>query len=343
MNKQILPIAIIAILASAAAYMLLKEKPVVDEMPKVLFEDFSDNADKLLSIKISSGDGIQLKATKGMATWSAHLDKLNTPYPVDQEKLKKLVEALAKSKVRERKTSKEAFFERLGLQSLDATDSQATLLELSDGKKIWELLIGNKASSGAGHFVRLPDQSQAWLLDTIFPLPSDENSWLKETVFDIEQQQISSIKRVDEKSWMISATFGDELTYKLENIPEGRQLKYDGVVEGMITNLVSLNFDDLMSKESFDLSAGQKLIELEVTLSDGEVYLIDLFAIGEDFYLSASTNDIENKKYWSEVLYKVSNFTAGQMNKTKDDFLDEVENGKDIAPAQMDEGEAPGE
>lgn len=343
MNKQILPIAIIAIIASAAAYLLLMEKPVLDETPKVLFEDFGANADKLLSIKISNADGTLLTATKGMGNWLAHVDKLSNPYPVNQDSLKNLVEAMALSKIRERKTAKQAFFSRLGLQPLEAEDSQATLLEFSDGKKVWELLIGNKASSGSGHFVRLPDQTQTWLLDTTFPIPADQNSWLKETIFEIEPEHVLSVKRVDEKNWEITATNSDEQTYTLENMPEDRELKYPGVVEGMITNLVSLSFDDLYAADSLALSADQKVATLEVSLANGNLHVIELYSVEEDFYLSVNTAELESEHYWKGILYKLSSFTAGQLNKTLDDFLQEIESEEDSVVSSLDEGEAPGD
>lgn len=346
MNKQILPIALLAILASAVAFLLLMEKPVVDETPELLFEDFAEHADKLLSIKITNANGELLKATKGMGNWMAKPVQLDNPYPVNESKLKALVEAMADARIRERKTSKQAFLGRLGLRSLDAPDSQASLVEFSNGKKVWELLIGNQASSGVGQFVRIPGKNQAWLMDTVFPLPSDEKGWLKENVFDIEEKHITAVQRVGDKAWSMSRAVDQAQPFVLDNMPQDRELKYPGVVEGVVRNLVSMTFDDLMRKEALELNADRLVAEILVSREKGRTtgspLTLKLYSIEDEYYLDIANDDIEDDAYWKNVLYKISSFSAGQLNKELDDFLKDIAATDGNATTVIDEGEAPG-
>lgn len=343
MQKQLLPIALLAIIAAGAAFFLLMEKPVVESSPSVLFDDFADNSDKLLSIKVSDANGQVLTVTKDETTWSASLTALNIAYPVNEAKLKALVEAMAAANLREKKTAKEAYFERLGLRALDTPDSQARLVEFSNGKKVWELLVGNQASSGVGHFVRLPTESQSWLLDTVIPLPTDGKSWLKESILDFGNEQIFAVQRVGQQAWSIARQEGSDEVYVLENFPAGRELKYQGVVEGIVTNMTSMTFDDVLAQDALELNEEQLTTELIITRSEADPVSLKLYEVGNDYYVSLSTSSELDKAYWENVIYKVSSFVAGQLNKLPEDFLQEEASDEEIMSEAIDEGEAPGD
>lgn len=346
MKKQLLPLALLAAIALGAVYILaVKESGIQAPISEnLLFDDFAKNADKLLSIKLSNAQGEVFKATKGTGNWMAHPGTLSSPYPADQNALTEVVKAIVDGRIREQKTSKPEFFARLGLEDLHQTDSQATLLELSDGKKVWEVLIGNNASSGNGSFVRIPGENRTWLFDTIVPVPTDENAWLKQNILELDDSQVNRVERTDGQGWAIEKVTVETQNFQLENLPQGKNLKYESVLSGLVSNLTSLRFDTLMLADASELASVEAVAEIRITTFSGEVVKLSLSKLEDVHYLMVESDPVNEEKYWHNVVYNVSSFSAGQLTKVVGDFLEEdVVEQEESSSTTLDEGESPGE
>lgn len=340
MKKQILFLSLIVVLALTAMSSLLLQKQPVDPSKKLLFSDLDGN--QLVKITLENAQGVLLEINKNTGLWMAEVEGLEAPYPVSQDKLSEFVTDLNSATLFEAKTSKRQNYPRLGLQDISANDSQATLITLKANHQQWQVLVGNLATSGAGHYVRKPTESGTWLLSNVIGLPTERLQWLKQPILDFD---VSSIKRVamsGDNPWEIVNSTNSAGQFELTDLPEGRTLKYAAVLDGFVDNLVGIRFDSLQPYvpavwESFEIQS-----VLSIDTQQGQQITLTTAMLEDTFYLLISDSTGTSNHYSREVIYTISNFSAGQLNKSIEDFLAEVEepSANNVGPA-IDEGESP--
>ena len=84
------------------------------------------------------------------------------------------------------------------------------------------------------------------------------------------------------------------------------------------------------------------LTQLEVATSDGTIFQVVVSELDDKHYVNFSVS--EPTEYWQKVFFQVSNFTAQQLIKTKDDFLAEKSTtavSRDTSSKAVDEGDSP--
>lgn len=339
MGKQILPLTFLLVVVAFASYLLLKQSQPVSVEQGLLFSDLSAKANLIDRVRISNHQGVLLDASLEQSIWLVDSVQKQGNYPLEQDKLTQLVQSLMQAKLFQAKTSKMENYARLGLQDIEALDSQSTLIELIAGTESWQVLIGNKSSTVSGSYVRLPQQKQSWLLDTEIVLPLDSNDWLKQPILDIDQQNITKIARVDSNAWVIEKKPAQE-EFSLSPMPDSGSLKYATILDSVANNIATLNFDQLHINDQTFWESLQPTAKLEVTTNDGQIITVELAQLDDSFY--ARFNSAADSSYWHNWIYQLSSFSAGQLNKTRDDFLADAE-VPSIAPEQqnVDEGESP--
>ena len=144
-------------------------------------------------------------------------------------------------KLVEAKTSKPKNYIRLGLQSIDSDDSMATLVTFKASDQSWQVLVGNKVTFGEGHYILKPEDAQSWRTDKTISLPIDKFSWLKQPILPFQEQDINSVSRVDSLNWQIAKSASGD--FQLVNMPKDRELEYDSILNSIVSNLTSLNFE----------------------------------------------------------------------------------------------------
>ncbi|WP_339725210.1 DUF4340 domain-containing protein [uncultured Paraglaciecola sp.] len=340
MNKQISALTIIAILA-VGLVVWLSQSPSKDTFEsKLLFADLQKFANKVDSVEIQNAQGMLFSAKKLGDTWLATFDPEQPVYPISRDKLATFVDTMMRSKLVEAKTNKPKNFFRLGLQSIESEDSMATLVTLKADDHSWQVLVGNEVTLGEGHYVLISGDAQSWRTDKTIGLPIDKFSWLKQPILPFEEQDISSVSRVDSLNWKITrAASGD---FQLIDLPKDRVLEYDSILNSVISNLISLNFESLqVANEDFSHSL-KVLTQLEVTTKEQRTFQVVVSELGDKHFVNFSAN--EQPEYWQKWHYQVSNFSAQQLIKTLDDFLAEPStptNESNTLPQAVDEGESP--
>lgn len=336
MNKVLFPLTALVLIAVALGVFVSSSNKVSDFDSSMLLPELQEKVEQISGFTVSNSEGVVFDAILQDGLW---LSDNVANYPVDQEQLTDLLEALLEAEKVEPKTAKAENYSRLGVEDINAADSQSTLLQIHSLTGSWQVIVGNKGARGNGSYVRFPDEEQSWLTQVSIDLPTNKNDWLLQPILDMEKENIVSVARVDEQSW--SATKAEDSDdFILDQIPEGRELKYDTVVNSVVTNIAGLKFDDLQQVTQSQWLDEQIVGTLQFTLQTGETVQILLAKIGDDHWAQFSSEDLES--YWEKWQYKLSSFSFGQINKTIDDFLAELpEESQEEETSVVDEGDAP--
>lgn len=340
MNKLVYVLAVIAILALGLGVWLSQSssKNVSEDM--LLFDDLQQFANQLESVEIKNAQGVLFSGQKTAQSWEAILDSEQSAYPISQEKLADFVEIMMQAKLVEAKTSKPKNHIHLGLQSLDADDSMASLVTLKAKDKTWQVLVGNKVNVGEGHYIRIMGDDQSWRIDKSISLPIDKFSWLKQPILPFQVQDINSVSRVDNLNWQIAKSANGD--FELVNLPKDKELAYDSILNSVVSNLTDLSFEEFMAVDEDFTQSLQILTQLEVVTAENKIFQVVVSERDDKHFVNFTAND--QLVYWQKWTYQVSNFSARQLIKTLDDFLAEEtdsSNNDDTSPETVDEGDSP--
>ncbi|MEP1447082.1 MAG: DUF4340 domain-containing protein [Paraglaciecola sp.] len=340
MNKQVSILTIIAILAVGLVVWLKQIPSKTTLESRLLFEDLQKFANQVDSVEIKNAQGVLFSAKKLGDKWLATLDPLQPVYPISQHKLAVFVETMMRAKLVEAKTNQPKNFARLGLQSIESQDSMATLVNFKADGRSWKVLVGSKVTLGEGNYVLKSGESQSWRTDKTIELPIDKFSWLKQPILPFAEQDIRSVSRIDSLEWQIVRTSDGKL--ELTDLPEDRALQYDSILNSVVSNLTSLNFESLQVADNKFSQSLNVLAQLEVVTDEQQVFQVVVSELENRHFVNFTSN--QQPEYWQKWYYQVSNFSAQQLLKTVDDFLEEPsesKNATEASPQMVDEGEAP--
>jgi hypothetical protein len=216
----------------------------------------------------------------------------------------------------------------------------ATLVTFKANDKYWQVLVGNKVTLGEGHYVLKPEDSQSWRTDKTISLPIDKFLWLKHPILPFKDQDISSVSRVDSLNWQIERSASGD--FQLIDIPKDKVLEYDGILNSVVSNLTSLNFESLLAANEDFVQSLKVLTQLKVATADQRTFHVIVSELEDKHFVNFSSND--QSEYWQKWYYQVSNFSAQQLIKTVDDFLAEenaTTSNSDTSSQAVDEGDSP--
>jgi hypothetical protein len=339
MGKQLLPLTFLLMLVATAGYFLIKESRPTNVEKGLLFDNLAQQANQIKQIRISNHQGLLLDASLQQDKWIANGVQQVGSYPLEPIKLTQLVQSLMQASLYQAKTSKPENYVRLGLQDLDTEDSLAVLVELVANEKTWAVLVGGKAPGGE-NYVRLPQQAQTWLLDQEIALPLDANNWLKQPILDVATQDITKLSRIDSSSWSIGKNDAEVGGYALSPMPKARSLKYDSILEGTVAAFATLNFDQIKPRDDAFWHSLKLSAKFELTTLVGDKIKAELAEKDNEFFIRFSSQTLT--AYWQNWTYKLSGFSAGQLNKQLNDFLLEPESEiEQLEPQKVDEGDSP--
>lgn len=325
MNKNNLYLIVIIVIAVVATVLFSGEKAQTTFDREALFPELLEDAKSIDKVSLISSEGKWAVFVKKDSQW---LSENFSNYPAKSQEIVKLINALSVAELDEPKTTKVENYARLGLDDLESEDSQATLLKLHSMDKSWQVLIGNNASSGSGVYIRKPNEQQTWLTKAEISLPSDDKAWLDSKILDFTSDDIETITRNDGTPWSIAHTkttsASDEAAEEIEQSweftpkPHDRELKYDSILKNLVDDIVGLSFNDISVKDTAD--ALEAKANFTVSLNDAEV-IVKFLSDGEKDYVEFSSS--EKEALWENWRYEVSKFTANQILKTVEDFLQE--------------------
>ena len=234
------------------------------------------------SVHVAVEDGVWTVAEKG-------------GYPASLAKIREVLLAIADAQILEQKTANPERYASLGVRDPEVPDSAGRRITLSGAGVDLALIIGNQNQT-TNRYVRIAGEAQSLLIDADPKLPDAAAGWLQTDLLDIDGAEVRSveIRHADDEAIRLSKTTADDTNFVVADIPEGRELSYATVANGIGSALADLALEDVrrsaegdvLSTTIYDTFDGRR-IALSA-LRDGETTWI---AVQADYDAARASTD----------------------------------------------------
>ena len=241
-------------------------------------------------------------------------------YSADVGKVREALLAMADATSIEAKTASPELHGRLGLEMPDVENSKGTLLVVGVGDQDYRLLLGNVAQTSY-RYARLPDQDQTWLIDQNPDLPTAAGDWLDAAIIDIDSATVRAVTITHPDGEVISIEkVGEDDDLTVNDIPEGRELSYTTVANGIGGALNALELDDVRQAEG-DADA----IVTSFETFDGMTVTVDTTRSGEGSWISLEATGAGADELNTTLAgwqFKVADYKANLLTRRWEDILE---------------------
>ena len=235
-----------AVSVAAAGFALTTGDHYVSSAPpgQRALPDLAAKLNELAWIRISRG-AMTINFNLIAGHWAV-VEKGN--YPAAEERLRKLLGALAAVELVEPKTGRLDLLPRLDLD--DPANGKSTLVALQDraGAQVGQLIIGRRRPSSlgggdAGVYVRKPGTDQAWLARGSFDLSGDVFDWIDRQIIDLPAANIASIVlTAPDGAATVLTRAAPDAAFAIEGSATPPEPKIAAILSGA---LIALDLDDV--------------------------------------------------------------------------------------------------
>lgn len=237
-----------------------------------LFPDLRDAVNDIDELTIEKAGESPVVIRRDAAAWVVD-DR--DGYPADVGKIRELLLALADAEVLEPKTSNPERYDALGVRDIDADGSAATLVTATGagGDRRYAVLLGNSAPA-SGRYARIAGEPGSVLIDQNPTLPEGAGDWLVTDLIDVPAADVSevTIAHGDGETLRVSKGARDATDFTVADIPDGRELSYPTVANGIGGALADLSLEDVRPAGEADPAT-----VTTVSTFDGLVVTVSLF------------------------------------------------------------------
>jgi hypothetical protein len=327
MNKTTLRLLGIVVAVLVAALLLIEsgEDGDLPDAGTLLFPDLRAIANDVDSITITR-TGVTTVVEKRDGVWLLP-DRGN--YSANVSSIREVLIAMAEAAVVEAKTRNPDLHSRLGVDTPNAGASKGTAVRATAGDASFELIFGNVAQQNF-RYARVAGENQSWLIDQNPDIPTEPGAWLNTDIIDIDSNRIRSVSILhpDGEEISISKISEAEPDFTVADIPDGRELSYSTVANGIGGALNDLDLDDVRIRmESADAVMAMfetfDNVRINVAVTTDE----DGKWIAIDIHLPADVA-IDDVAAWSETSdrvsgwqYRIADYKANLFTRRWDDIL----------------------
>jgi hypothetical protein len=212
-----------------------------------VFAELRDSLGEVSQIRLSKGDGSLTTLRRGDSGWVV----VERNFAADPQRVRDLALALASLRVVEAKTSDEANYARLGVESPTSPTATSTLVEVKAGEKNWSLIVGKSADNRAV-YVRKPDSPESLLAEPLLTADPDQKRWIDRLLIDLHGAAIRdlSVKTGKTPVYQVTRAKQGDSELALSPLPKGRTAASNMVLNGQMEALAAFNFDDVRALPS---------------------------------------------------------------------------------------------
>ena len=235
-------------------------------------------------------------------------------YPASNEVLRQLILALVDAKKLEQKTSDPARYAQLGVEEGDAASGSRITLS-GDGFE-FSVIIGNDAQSNYS-YARVAGDAQSWMISERADIPDAVSEWLHADLTDIDAATVSAVTTLhaDSEQIRIFRESEGDTDFQVANVPDGRELSYPTVANGMAGVLAGLMLEDVRKTTGAEPAA---IATTRFELLDGTEIVVDSYLIDDQAWISLA-NDAEPQT--SGWLYRIADYKKNLLTRRWDDIL----------------------
>ena len=246
-----LVLAVVAVFQQAASLA-----PKFD--PRPFFPGLGDRLAQLGEITITSKSG-SFHVRLQNANWVV---VERDSFPADPAQLRAVAVGMAELQMVEPKTARADWLNFLGLGAPDAGgDGVVVRLADTSGMAMAELLAGNTQNAGdefgpSTLYVRRPNENQSWMArGSLQPKPNAAD-WLDRNILAIARDRVkgATVTPVSGPAYNLARDNKDQPDFKLLDMPQGRELSFEGSPDGVGGAIVGFIFDDIAKADQFDFT-----------------------------------------------------------------------------------------
>lgn len=282
-SKSLLWLSIVVLIVASAAYFSVRSgrtSPAAAPLGS-LAPGLAHRVDDISAITITRGGATTRMIRTGPADWVL---AGKGQFPVEKEKPRALLRALAQATIVELKTADPAMYERLGVAD-PGPDSSSMLVRVDDkdDNMIFAVIVGatkpdaayEAGQPRAGRYVRLVGQAQSLLALLSIEAEPDPIAWVNRTVADVSAEMMQSLE-VTHPALSGGARLRfwrerpEDSVYLAAPIPEGRQLKDDGLPRRCVSALSFAAMEDVRKAKDLEAQMGEAVLS-EFRRFDGVV------------------------------------------------------------------------
>lgn len=249
-------------------------------------------------------------------------------FPADVGKLREVMLALADARILERKTADPERHGQLGLRSPDVEGSKGVKIEIAGSDFDYSIVIGNLAQT-SNRYARIADQDQSWLIDANPDVPTDSSGWLASSILDVDSARVRSVvlTHPDGEKIQISKLGVEDTNFTVDDIPDGRELSYPTVANGIGGVLNDLQLDDVR----IAVELADPVVAVFETF-DGLEVTVQTVTADDATWIALSATAPEEIEQAGEInarvagwQYKVVDYKANLLKRRWDDILKKPE------------------
>jgi len=257
-----------------------------------LFPELRERINDVAVVKVANKDGA-FEVAREDGRWGM---PKKGGYPVDFSKVKEVVLAISKLEKVERKTKNPELYSHLGVEDVSATDAQSTKVVLADGDgdELAAVLIGNthQRSAGAGDpniYVRKVGEEQSWQCEGRVWVEPTESNWLQKEIVSLGQERIRSATTThpDGETLRVAKSAPEDAHWAVEDLPEGRELSYDGAADTIARAVQRLMLQDVRPADEAEFDEAESTVT-EFATFDGLVLTVQVAETDENSLLKLS-------------------------------------------------------
>lgn len=306
--------------------LLLVESGDDSELPEaggLLLPEMRAVANDIGQVSISRGAEAPLVLARDEDRWTV---PGRDNYPARIASIRDVLLAMADAKVVEAKTANPELHRRLGVDTPKDETSKGVLVTATAGDSEFSVIFGNVAQSSF-RYARVADQDQSWLIDQNPDIPASVGEWLDADIVDIDAARVRSVTITHPDGEIIRAgkSTEEDTDFEVSDIPDGRELSYSTVANGIGGALNDLDLDDVRAANGTDENG----IVTEFNTFDGMTIVATTTKTGDENWVSLSVlaNEVDSEEAAAFAArlhgwqYRIADYKANLLTRRWDDIL----------------------
>ncbi len=330
-NTKILIVLLITI--GALAFWVVQNRNDFDsQQTQPLIPEWQNNDEPVSQvdqIKLAQ-NGEELVLYKQLNGW-----QLNGGFYASIEPLFKLIQSLKAAEIIELKTANP---EKHAQLELSASHLVVSLFQGSELKQAFH--IGKRTTAGLT-FVRRVGDDQTFTVEGLEPISFSADNWALKTVLDVAANDVQMVTIKPSEGDMIQIMRSPEnLSFELQNIPVGYQLKVTASLNQLANGLSRFIIDEAITAESQPELFGEDTempTQLTATyqLTSGVAIDINVYQQADTYVLTIDSDAYPHYQGW---VMKIPEYKFSALNRQLSEFIELIPAESEVATDAVEGG-----
>ena len=252
-----------------------------------LFPGLMDKVDTVTKVTVNDKDQEIVMIRTEAGRWQI---PASDGYSASVSQVQKSILQVAQLVYLEKKTANVKRYDRLHLEDLKRSGSQARRIRLfeADGAVLADLIVGKKrynlpGTITEGAYIRKPADPQTWLASGEIDVEVELKTWLRNSILNIREEDVLSaeIRHPGGEVVRISKENTKDRNFTLHDIPKGKKLRYESDPDNIANVVEDLEMLDARRADKIDFAA-DKTVTGTYTSRSGLIAVVSAVKVGDD-------------------------------------------------------------